>query len=484
VKIEAGDEGIDLLYGRRGPILKQILFRDHPAKYKLYGGAVGGGKSWAICAESVRYCLAYPGNRFFMCRHESTAFKNTTLATLLKLLDEIEDLTGQKILSSHHKTDKKIYFVNGSHIMYGALGDSGDVERIKSLEIGGFAIDEASETEEKNYQMLKSRLRWRLPNGDYPPFAGLLASNPEPGWVKRTFVTPQQLGEPLPNHMFIQALPSDNPHLPPTYLDDLRESNPAHWVQKYIDGSWDALEGQIWDQYDYNIHVVASFPIPVGWKRYRSIDHGQNNPTCCLWQAIDPDGNIFVYREYYSPGLVSVHCQEINDMSEGEHYTATKLPPDMWGKTRENNGKLWSVYDEYRENGIYGTRANNSVQAGLNRVNEFFKIDPERVHPISGETGSPRLFIFRECRNLMLEIPDYIYKGEEEKADVKKVDDHACDALRYGIMTRPSPIREKSKTPVNSFTSIRKKLMEAHRKAERRGTTQMSEFRRISNRVH
>lgn len=468
---------VDILYGKDGPTPKQALFRDAPEKHRLYGGAVGGGKSWALSAEGIRLTLAYPGNRGFMCRHESTAFRKTTLTTLLKLINEIEELTGKKILSNHRKTDRELWFVNGSVILYGSLGGTEAVERIKSMELGWFGIDEASETEEENYRMLKSRLRWRLPDDSYPPFFGLLASNPEAGWVKNKFVTPQKMDTPLPKHIFIQALPTDNPHLPPDYIDDLRESNPDHWVEKYISGSWDALEGQIFNHFNSDVHVIKEFEIPEGWLRYRSLDHGQNNPTCCLWQAIDPDGNIFVYREYYSPGVVSAHCGEINTLSEDEYYAYTLLPPDMWGKTREKDGNLFSVYDEYIEYGIYGVKANNSVNGGLNRVNEYLKVDPERVHPITGEKGSPRIFIFKNCRNLILEIPDYIWK-EGEDVPIKK-NDHACDALRYGVMSRPAPNKKKETMPYNSFLAMRKRIIKADSKAKRRGTNRHIEYKRL-----
>lgn len=466
------DEGIDLLYGKDGPTPRQIEFRDGPSRFKLYGGAMGGGKSVALCAEGLRLSLAYEGNRGFLCRHESTAFKNTTLATLLKLIEEVEGLTGQKIVSNHHRTDKVIYFLNGSSIMYGALGDASDFERLKSLEIGWFGIDEASECAEGNYQTLKSRLRWKLSSGEYPPFFGLLASNPEPGWVKNTFVVPQRKGEPKPNHSFIQALPRDNPHLPTNYLDVLRESNPEHWVQKYIEGSWDALEGQIWPMFDFNLHILKPFVIPEGWRKFRAIDHGQSNPTCCLWFAVDPDSNIFVYREYYSPGVVSSHCSTIRSLSAGEEYISTYLPPECWGKTMEKDTRLWSVVEEYGEHGIYCARANNEVLAGLNRVGEFLLLDKDRIHPINGEQGSPSLFLFNTCRNLIDEIPDYTWKeqgGEviNKERPVKK-HDHACDALRYGVMSRPSPSAQKKVYPMNSFEQVRKRLIEA-RKGEKRG---------------
>lgn len=458
LSIDIQSDGIDLFYGKRGPSVKQTLFRDDPNLNKLYGGAVGGGKTVALCAEALRLSLAFPGNRGFMCRHESTAFKNTTLTTLLKLIGEIEDLTKSKIMSNHHRTDKKIYLINGSSILYGSLGDAQDFERIKSLEIGWFTIDEASETPHQNYQMLKSRLRWTLPDGTHPPYFGLLASNPEPGWVKDTFVTPQTLGEPLFGHSFIQALPSDNPYLPSDYVTNLRRDNPASWVDRYLAGNWTAMEGQIWPEFDYQIHTIDPFKVPSGWKKFRSIDHGQVHPTACLWFAIDPDGNIFIYKEYYRPGIVSAHCKSIKELSKGEHYSYTLLPPECWGKTRERAGELWSIKDEYWEHGrIACTKANNSVEVGLNRVGEYLRVNPERVHPRTGEKGSPSLFIFRNCKNLILEIPEYTWKREVEgkekvKEAPKKIKDDACDALRYGIMSRPHPsVIERTSTPYNSF---------------------------------
>lgn len=456
------DEGTDILYGVEGPTERQRAFRDDPAQFKLYGGSVGGGKSFALCAEALRLSLGFAGNRGFMCRHESTAFKITTLVTLLKLIDEVSKLCGKKIMlpNGHHKTDKTITFINGSQIMYGSLGDTEDFDRIKSLEIGWFAIDEASETQFENFQMLKSRLRWKLPSatgkGKHPPYVGLLASNPEPGWVKDSFVTPQQLGEPLPGYSFIRALPKDNQHLPREYVNMLRTGNTPGWVKRYLDGSWDVFEGQVWPDYQFEIHAINDFEIPVEWKRFRAIDHGQVHPTCCLWFAIDPDGNLFIYREYYKSGVVSVHCKAINTLSGTESYTATYLPPECWGKTREKEGKLWSINDEYWEHKISCIKANNDVLTGINRVGEYFKINPDRVHPLTGEKGSPSLFIFKNCKNLLLEIPEYGWKdqkgAEKAKEAPKKIRDDAVDAMRYGVMSRPSPTKlEQTLTPYGSF---------------------------------
>lgn len=457
-------QGLDLLYGIKGPTSRQIEFRDNPNKYKLYGGAVGGGKSVCLCSEAIRLSLAFPGNRGFMCRHEATAFKMTTLQTLLSKIQEIEDITKTKLMHRHHKTEKTIWFTNKSRLEYGALGDIQDFERIKSLEIGHFEIDEASETPYANFQMLKSRLRWKLPDGTYPPFFGLLASNPEPGWVKDLFVTAQVLGELPPNHAFIPALPIDNPYLPPTYVEDLRTSNPGSWVDRYIEGSWTAMEGQIYNEFDPDTHIIDPIEIPENVTKFIAIDHGQNHPTCCLWFWVDSDKNIFIYDEYYSPGIVSAHCREIKRISgpDMSRYNYRILPPECWGKTKEKYEQLWSIYDDYLEAGISCTKANNEVLGGINRVGEYLHIQKDRIHPITGNVGSPMLFIYKKCKNLIREMYDYTWKKQKEKQEqvdkpVKSGDD-AVDALRYGIMTRPAPALFKPVENSNSFDSWKKRL--------------------------
>ena len=456
---------IDIFYGKLGPTPKQELFRDAPHKYKLFGGGVGGGKSVAVCAEILRLAMLYAGNRLFLGRHEGEALRRTTLVTMFALIGEIETLLGQKIVSAHNQTKKEIILINGSVIMYGGLGGKEDQDRIKSLEIGGFGVDESSETNFDVNKMLKARLRWQLPDGSYPRFMGLYASNPEPGWVKDTFVTPHAMGQPLEEHIFIQSLVKDNPYLPPGYLDDLRRDNPPDWVERYVEGSWEALEGQIWKEFDYRIHVFpnSNYPdihiphisdVPSNHYMWGSLDHGQSNPTCFLAFYVDNDNNIFVIDEYYSKGLVSSHVAGIKNQFKMELIEDLYADPSIWAKTREKDGQEWSVADEYDEQGLFFMKANNEVLAGLNRVSEYFLVAPEKIHPlIADKIGSPRLFISARCKKLIKEIGDYIWakksnESSNNKEEPKKYNDHACDALRYGIMTRPSPFSTKEEALV------------------------------------
>jgi len=209
----------------------------HPnGLYLTDGFTVTHNSKW-LCMEGLQLSLDYPGNVGFMGRHELNSFKATTYKTLLESIPD-------NLIRSHHLSDRTITLINGSKIMYGGLKPTGSgtdrvnpLDRIKSMELGWFAIDESSEVVEQAFLLLASRLRL-MRNGARPHYRGLLASNPEPGWLKVRFVDQR-----IKAHRFIPALPKDNPHLPEDYEEQLRQLFPDEWVQKYLDGSWDALEG-------------------------------------------------------------------------------------------------------------------------------------------------------------------------------------------------------------------------------------------------
>jgi len=462
----------DFYYGKDGPTLRQQEFRDAPQLLKLYGGAVGGGKSRAISAEGIRLSMMYKGNRGFMCRQEAKAFKETTLITLLALISEVESLMGTKIMTYHRKAEQTIGFITGSTILYGGIGGSENKDRVKSMELGWAAVDEASECAQEDINMLESRLRWQLADGTYPTFYCFYASNPEPGWLKQRFVDPHFAGRLPDDLVFIQALPKDNQWLPSGYVDRISAGKPDYWVKRYIDGSWDAAEGQVWPQFDRNIHVFpnerSQFEIKAPDKEnqypimFSTLDHGQSNPASMLGWYGDKDGNLFIYDMYYSPGLVSKHVREIKEIFNLKDkpwlFKYNRTDPSVWNVTGEKEGVEWTTADEYHEHGLTNlSPANNTLRAGLNRVGEFLYVDPTHIHPILGTPGSPRLFISARCEPLIEEILGYIWKPQrrpdqnDQKEEPLGRKDHGVDSMRYGIMSRPSIAVKKKIIPINSF---------------------------------
>ena len=214
------------------PTLKQQLFHKSRERFKLYGGAMGGGKSVALCAEVIWLACKWPKNHILLARKSLRDLKKTTLETFF-------DMLPTDLIKNYNKTDGVVRIKNDSIILFSDLENT---DKLKSLNLGAFGIDEASETSDDIFKMLASRLRRNIPGIKY---YGVLASNPEPGWLKDRFVDPQMSNSAKADHLFIQSLPKENPHLPEGYVEQLALDFPPLWITKYLEGSWDVFDSQI-----------------------------------------------------------------------------------------------------------------------------------------------------------------------------------------------------------------------------------------------
>lgn len=217
------------------PIDKQVEAHECLARYIFYGGAMRGGKSVWLVMELLALLLEYPGNVGLLSRWELSSLKRTTMVKLWEFWPS-------EAIKRHHKADGVIELHNSSILYYMGLkpsSTSNALERLKSLELGCFAIDEETEVEKQYFDLLKTRLSLRLPDRTFPRYRGLGAGNPEPNWVAETFIE-----QDLPDHAFIQALPEDNPHIPPGYITQQEQDLPDELYQQYIKGSWDILMTQ------------------------------------------------------------------------------------------------------------------------------------------------------------------------------------------------------------------------------------------------
>ena len=194
---------------------------------------MGGGKSYAVSGEGVDLSMKYPGNRGVFIRKTLKRLKQTTLMTFLRVYPP-------ELIKSFNRSDMIITLINGSVIEFLEADITKDPElnKLKGLEVGWACIEEADEVDEKAFRILSTRVgRWVLPSGIRPPKRIMLTCNPEDSWVKRRFHD-----QKLKNHAFIPALPTENPYLPPGYIDDLQNVlTPDEW-ERYILGRWDTKD--------------------------------------------------------------------------------------------------------------------------------------------------------------------------------------------------------------------------------------------------
>jgi PBSX family phage terminase large subunit len=427
------------------PTPKQTEFVTNTAKFSCFSGGYGNGKTFAGCMRALTLSQ-YPKNYGLIGRLNYPELRDTTRRSFFELCppEYYEPENG----GEWRVSENKLKLINGSEIIFRHLDTTSEKELL-SLNLGWFFIDQAEEISESVFMVLQSRLRLNHVPNRY----GFLACNPEPGnWIYHRFKKPKDEGTLTKEYSMVEAATWENQeNLPADYIQTLRDSYPEAMQKRYIDGEWEVFEGQIYSEFVRNIHAIKPFEIPKGWERLIAIDHGMVNPTAALWGAIDFDGNIFIYDEYYQPGVVSQHAKFILEKTgeDLEHIAFWLIDPSTRARTREKDGMPWSVLEEYEDHGIYATPANNELLGGINRVREFLRVDPNRKHPVTSTNGSPKLFIFSNCVNLISEFPQYQWKklrsATPRNAPERPRDfnDHALDALRYMIMSRfPAPVKK------------------------------------------
>lgn len=429
-----------------------FIFDEH--KFSGYGGGVGNGKSFAGCIKAHRHCEEQPGAFFLIGRKDAVDLEDSTQKDFLALFGD----EGTFAVKTRTFT-----YPNGSQIIFRHLAE---LSKLTNMNLSGFWIDQAEEVTEAAFKQLIGRIRRQKgPRGQkITRREGFITFNMQGhNWIWRRFLkklddSGKALAKPE-DYFLVTATSLEMKHTPQDYRDTLM-SQSAAWIKRWVYGDWDEFAGQIFDEWSPAIHVVRPFLIPNSWPRYRSIDHGQNNPTCCLWFAVDFDGNVYCYQEYYEPNeLVSNHVKNILEMSRIAHsgggwsqdeYDATFIDPSTHAQTKEKNGHKYSVADEYSEAGLLTVGAQNDVLAGINRVKEYLKINPKRWHPTKYDVGgmpmqgSPRLFVFENCTNLTEEMGDYHWKplraGSEDSENNPekpvKNKDHACFAAGTKIKTK------------------------------------------------
>lgn len=227
--------------------------KDNTTSEIIYGGAAGGGKSALGCLWLIEMCLKHKGSRWLMGRSKLKTLKETTLATFF-------DISSQLGITNEYRynaSDYTIIFNNGSKIILKDLflyPSDPHFDSLGSLEITGAFIDECNQLTYKAWQVVKSRIRYKLTDFNLMPKM-LGSCNPAKNWTYKKFYKPNKANELPRQRKFIQALPTDNPHLPQSYLDSLLELDKASKQRLYF-GNW---------EYDNDPATIISYDAIVSY---------------------------------------------------------------------------------------------------------------------------------------------------------------------------------------------------------------------------
>ena len=427
----------------------QTAFLAAPEREVLYGGSAGGGKSYAILADPLRY-IAHPQFSGLILRH--------TTEELRELIWKSQEMY-PKIYPGIKWSERKMQWQHpsGGKLWMSYLDRDEDVMRYQGLSFSYIAWDELTQWPTPfAYNYMRSRLRTAAP--DLPVFMRSTTNPGGPGhqWVRKMFIVPSPPGKsfyatdvetgqtlvypkghskeglPLFKRKFIPAKLADNPYLAESGdYETMLLSLPEHQRKQLLEGNWDIAEGAAFSEFNRAIHVVEPFTIPSSWPRFRSADYGYGSYSAVLWFAVAPDESLVVYRELYvSKVLAEDLATMVMQAEDGEKIRYGVLDSSCWAK-RGDTGP--SIAERMIMKGCRWRPADRSAGsrvAGKNEVHRRLQID--------AMTEQPRMVFFNTCTQLISDLPTLpIDKTNHEDINTKVSNDHTYDALRYGIMSRP-----------------------------------------------
>ena len=424
------------------PNPKQERFLRAAARYVCYGGARGGGKSWAVRVKAFLLALFWPGITILILRRTYPDLTKNHIEPLRSMLEPMG--------ARYKEKDKTLWVSHGargsSQIIFGYCDNDNDLRRYQGQQYDVIFIDEATQFKWEWFDALKACVRGA---NSFPKHIFLTCNPGDIGhaWVKRLFIDREFTANENPaDYEFIAATVYDNHALmenDPEYVHMLESLSPG-LREAWLLGSWDVFAGQYFREWDPSVHVVADFVPPESWRRYFTMDYGLDMLAgYCI--AVDPQERAYVYREIYEPGLIiSDAAGAVRRLCAGENIFQYLAPPDLWNR-RQDTGR--SVAEIFSQSGIYLTKAQNQRVDGWLDMKEQLK-----VH--QGENGEryANLRVMRGCRNLIRCIPllQFDEKRPSDAATEPHEITHAPDAIRYFCAGRPAaePVTEHKNDPL------------------------------------
>jgi len=402
----------------------------------FYGGARGGGKSYAMLVDPLRFCHK---------EHHRCLLLRRSMPELRDMINHSQRLYPKAYPGVKWREQEKEWrFPSGARIEFGYAENLTDVLRYQGQSYTWIGIDELPQYPTPEiYNFLRSSLRSVDP--DIPVF---MRATGNPGnigsmWVKEMFVDPSEPNKPFDvlintiigqrkiTRKFIPAKLQDNPYLMQTddYLVML-SSLPEVQRKQFLDGDWSAFEDCAFPEFDPIRHISEPFEIPRNWHRFRTCDWGYSSHACCLWIAIDFDNNLWVYRELYTKRMTAdVFAKKVLEIEQGEYIRYGILDSSTWAKRGDIGPSIAETMIQE------GCKWRPSDRSPKSRVNG--KLELHKRLSFDEKTEEPKLRIFTNCKNLLRTFP-LLPTDRNNPEDVDtRVEDHAYDALRYGVMSRP-----------------------------------------------
>ena len=421
------------------PSEKQKRFFMSKARFVGYGGARGGGKSWAMRTKLVLLCFRYAGLKCLLLRRTLPELKENHLNPLLALLGE----------SVNYKASDRVFeFPNGSYHKLGYCDKEADIYRYQGQEFDVIGVEECTHFSWEQISFLMTANR--TTRADFSPrmfFTG------NPGgvghtWFRRLFVKRiYQKGERKEDYEFIPATVDDNKILmerKPEYVTVL-DALPEKLRRAHRYGDWDVFEGQFFEEFRDDpegygsrrfSHVIKPFTPPRDWRCMRSFDFGYAKPFSCGWWVQDHDGRVYRILEFYGcTGSANEGVTWTPDKIFSEIHRVECEHPYLKGRTIHGvaDPSIWdssrgeAIVETAAKHGVYFSPGDNKRIPGWMQMHYRMTFDAN-VYPL--------MYVFENCEAFRRTIPLLCFsKTNPEDLDTDG-DDHVADEVRYLCMSK------------------------------------------------
>lgn len=406
----------------------QVLANPSPS-IEAYEGAVRSGKTITSLFDWVRFILHGPAGALAMCgRTERTVINNLILP--------LQEIFGPERIKINYGTGTTT--IMGREVfLYGANNEQART-KIQGLTLAGAYVDEGSTIPESFFNMLYSRL-------SVPGAKLWLTANPEgpTHWLKKKWLDRARLwinkhGDTIVNdsndaldlHRYTFLL-DDNPSLDPVYVERLKRSYTGVFKKRFIESEWVLAEGTIYSNFDETKHVIPWDSLPA-MERIMcvAVDYGTMNPSVAIVLGHGRDGRLYALNEWSHGGKETGNPLTDKQLADKVlNFLAEQHAPDDDRRPEvfilDPSAKNFSVELVGRGQPVMG--ADNDVKYGIRTVASL----------LGG--SEPSLIISDRCKRLIGEMPAYVWDEKAYERDGEErplqINDHACDALRYAVVT-------------------------------------------------